>query len=60
MHPEGNAGRRKAGTILCFGHSGRGVYGRAAWAGPPGQGVVIGLGVSLLVSEETQGPIGRP
>ena len=37
MHPEGNAGRRKAGTALCFGHSGLGISGRAAWAHPPPQ-----------------------
>ena len=51
VHPEGNAGWRKAGTILCFGHSGLGISGRAAWAHPPPQEVQINLGDSLLVSD---------
>ena len=49
VHPDGNAGLRKAGTILCFGHSGLGRPGRAAWAHPPPQQVQISLENCLLV-----------
>ena len=51
VDPEGNAGWRKAGTVLCFGTSGLGRPGRAAWAHPPPQEVQISLGDSLLVSD---------
>ena len=51
MHPEGNAGWRKSGTVQCFGNSGLGISGRAAWARPPPQEVQINLGHSLLVSD---------
>ena len=49
VHPEGKAGLRKAGTLLCFGHSGLGISGRVSWVHPPLQQVQRSLGESLLV-----------
>ena len=49
MHPEGNAGWRKTGTILSFRHSSLGKSATASWAHPPPQEVQVSLGESLLV-----------
>ena len=49
MHPEGNAGWRKADLILCFGHSGLGISGRVSWVHTLLQWVQRSLGESLLV-----------
>ena len=49
MHPEGNAGWSKTGTILSFRHSSLGKSGTASWAHRPPQEVQVSLGESLLV-----------
>ena len=49
MHPEGNAGWSKTGTILSFRHSSLGKSGTASRAHRPPQEVQVSLGESLLV-----------
>ena len=49
VQPEGNAGLRKAGTMLCFGHSGLEISGRVSWDHPPLQQGQINWGETLLV-----------
>ena len=49
MHPEGNAGWSKTGTILSFRHSSLGKSGTASWAHRPPQEVQVSFGESLLV-----------
>ena len=49
VQPEGNAGLRKAGTMLCFGHSGLRILGRVSRVHPRLQQGQISLGYSLLV-----------
>ena len=49
MHPEGNAGWSKTGTILSFRHSSLGKSVTAPWAHRPPQEVQLSLGGSLLV-----------
>ena len=49
MHPEGNAGWSKTGTILSFRHSSLGKSRTASWAHRPPQEVQVSLGESLLV-----------
>ena len=49
MHPEGNAGWSKTGTILSFRHSSLGKSVTASWAHRPSQEVQVSLGESLLV-----------